>query len=265
MDTQNLDFLKNNLKYMGFGEGLNPAMEKNIQQGFPEFTLRFQNEYGKETLDAQLHFRKSDQSDMYFFNRYDAKLSNDPQHRQTFYINKGAGVTLKEAFNLLSGRSVNKDLTNSEGQKYNAWVQLDFAEKDQHGSYKMKQFHQNYGYDLDKALSSLPIKELANSTDKERLVASLEKGNVQAVTFDKDGKQDKMFIEANPQFKTINVFDAQMSKMQREGMQQHASKHTQQQESAKENTEKQNVSSVKAPKPLIEKKRSSSKKGLSLS
>ncbi len=66
---------------------------------------------------------------MYFFNKYNLTLKqeNSPNMmEQTFYINKGNNITLKEAFNLVSGRSINKDLTNKEGQVYNAWMQMDF-------------------------------------------------------------------------------------------------------------------------------------------
>ena len=37
-----------------------------------------------------------------------------------------------------------------------------------------------------------------------------------SVTFNKDGKEDKMFIEANPQFKTLNLYDASMKKIYQE-------------------------------------------------
>ena len=214
MNTQNLDYLKDNLKYLGFGEKLYPELEKNIQQGSPEFSLKLQNEYNKDKMEAQLHFRRSEQSDMYFFNRYDAKIAtNSDAHSQTFYLNKGYGVTLKEAYNLLSGRSINKDLTNKEGQLYNAWVQLDFKQSDEKGNFKMKQYHQNYGYDLEKVLNNHPIKELTNEQDKTRLMESLNKGNRQSVTFIDNGSEQKHYIEANPQFKSLNVYDAGMKRV----------------------------------------------------
>ena len=214
MNTQNLDYLKDNLKYLGFGEKLYPELEKNIQQGSPEFSLKLQNEYNKDKMEAQLHFRRSEQSDMYFFNRYDAKIAtNSDAHSQTFYLNKGYGVTLKEAYNLLSGRSINKDLTNKEGQLYNAWVQLDFKQSDEKGNFKMKQYHQNYGYDLEKVLNNHPIKELNNEQDKTRLMESLNKGNRQSVTFIDNGSEQKHYIEANPQFKSVNVYDANMQRV----------------------------------------------------
>lgn len=40
---------------------------------------------------------------------------------------------------------------------------------------------------------------------------SLEKGNQHPVIFLKDGKEEKMHIEANPQFK--NLYDSKMQKV----------------------------------------------------
>jgi hypothetical protein len=153
---------------------------------------------------------------MYFFNKYDLTLKqeNSPEiMSQTFYLNKESNITLKEAYNLMSGRAVNKDLTNKEGQIYNAWVQLDMKNTDQNGNYKMKQFHQNYGFDLEKSLSKLPNKELSNEQDKAALLNSLHKGNKQSVTFLQNGNEQRHFIEANPQFKSINIYDSNMQRL----------------------------------------------------
>jgi hypothetical protein len=224
MNTKNFEFLKDGLKYMGFGDKLNSELETRINEQPTEFKLSMQGEYkkdsGVERVDYTLDFRKSDQTDMYFFNRYQATLRNeeDPtkEKSQTFYVTKNSGITAKEAYNLLSGRSVNKDLTNKEGQPFNAWLKMDFTEKDKNDNFKVKQFTSGYGYELDKVLDKFPVKELADAEQKEKLMKSLEKGNLTSVTFQKDGKEDKMFIEANPQFKTLTVYDASMKKMYQE-------------------------------------------------
>jgi hypothetical protein len=52
---------------------------------------------------------------MYFFNKYDASLQAKDM-AQTFYINKGSGITAKEAYNLMEGRAVHKELENKEGE-----------------------------------------------------------------------------------------------------------------------------------------------------
>jgi|APTNR8051073442_1049403.scaffolds.fasta_scaffold00018_213 hypothetical protein len=219
MNTKNFEFLRDGLKYMGFGDKLNADLEKQITQQPAEFNLTLQGEFKRDGIndkvDYRLDFKKSDQTDMYFFNRYQATLKNDDpaqEKTQTFYVTKNSGITAKEAYNLLSGRSVNKDLTNKEGQPFNAWLQLDFAEKDKNDNFKVKQYHQGYGYELEPVLNRYPIKELGNDEEKVKLIKSLEKGNLQPVTFIKEGQEQKMFIEANPQFKTLNLYDAKMEK-----------------------------------------------------
>ncbi|HWI93878.1 MAG TPA: hypothetical protein VNT20_21510 [Flavisolibacter sp.] len=219
MNAQNLDYLKENLRLMGFGDKLHADLEKNMQQGFPEFVLKMQSEFNGKNMDTPLSFKKSDQSDMYFFNRFDAHLHhrNDVSKdiQQTFFLNKGHGVTLKEAFNLLEGRAVHKELPGKEG-KFNAWIQLDFKEKEENGNYKMKQFHENYGYDLEGSLKAFPIKELQNEQQSERLLMSLQKGNVQSVTMAAGGREQMFFVEANPQYKTVTVYDAHMKMLNKE-------------------------------------------------
>jgi hypothetical protein len=44
-------------------------------------------------------------------------------------------------------------------------------------------------------------------------VEALQKGNRQSVTFVQNGTEQKHFIEANPQFKTINVYDSNMQRL----------------------------------------------------
>lgn len=216
MNQKNFDYLKDQLKYTGFGEGLENELKDRMQQQTPKFMLLHQGSFGKDDIVSTLHFRKPEQSDMYFFNKYDLTLkkenASEPIH-QTFYLSKGKNITLKEAYNLLNGRAVNKDLTNKEGQVYNAWIQMDFKQTDKNGNYKLQQFHQNYGYDLKSALEKHPIRELSNEQDKAQLIESLHKGNRQSVTFLRNGIEEKHFIEANPQFKCINIFDRNLPRL----------------------------------------------------
>lgn len=216
MNMKNFEYLRDQVKYTGFGEGMENDLKKAIEQGQPEFRLKHQAQYGNDQVFADLHFSKSKQSDMYFFNSYSVarqKGNNTDAIEHTFYINKGNNITLKEAYNLMEGRSVNKDLTNKEGQVYNAWLQMDFKETDNKDYFKLKQFHQNYGYDLEAALAKHPIKELGHEEYKNNLLDSLKKGNLQSATFQKDGTEQKHYIEANPRFKTVNVYDSNQQRL----------------------------------------------------
>lgn len=222
MNTQNLEFLQSNLKYFGFGDKLNEALEKSISEQQKEFQLKLEIPHFNNKMDYTLHFKRSDSTDMYFFNRYDATLQNgNPDHNknQTFYINKGNGVTAKEAYNLLEGRSVFRNLINRKGNPYSAWLKIDFENKDDKGNHKLNQFSEQYGYDLEKTLSNFPIKEMGSEEQKLMLLSSLKKGNVQQVTMEKDGNQSKYFIEAVPQYKNINVYDPKMNMVKRQNVQ----------------------------------------------
>jgi hypothetical protein len=209
MNEKNLEALKNNLKYLGFGEGLSEQLEKKIEQKKPEFTLHHEVEYNNRKMVSELSFKAGEQNEMYFFNREQSRMEDQPDRTQTFYLDRGNGITTKEAFNLLEGRAVNKDLVNKEGQEYNAWVQLDFAKKEESGNYKINRYHENYNYDFTAEVQKLILKPMSEEQEKQ-LMSSLQKGNIQSATFLKDGEEHKMFIEANPKDRTINLYDNHM-------------------------------------------------------
>lgn len=215
MNEKNLEHLQKDLKYLGFGDALNEALEKNISEKKPDFTLQMQFEYGNRNMMTDLSFKAGKENDMYFFNNYRATMQDNPELSQLFYIDKGKGMTTKEAFNLLEGRAVNKDLTNREGQEYNAWLQLNFRETEENGNYKVNRYHENYNYDLPKAVSELVLKPMP-AEEEQKLMTSLAKGNIQSATFLKEGQEVQLFIEASPKERTINIYDKKMNPLSEE-------------------------------------------------
>ncbi len=281
MNNENFQYLSDNLKYMGFGENLKHDLEKNLKEGKGEFQLQYKAEINKKPFEATMNFRKSESSDMYIFNNYHASLEkeNGKKVEQTFYLNKGKGVTGKEAFNLLDGRSVYKELVTKEGQPYKAWIQLDFDNKDKNNNAEVKLFHEKYGFDLKAAVEKFPITDLKEAEKEKALMQSLQKGNLQSVTIEKDGSSHKMFIEADLQFKEVNLYDSNLKLVAKESIEIYQSigkieaslalkeqlgddkkkELKQELKSEKEKVEKKN------DKTLLPKKRESSKKGLGVS
>jgi hypothetical protein len=263
MNENNYDYLNKQIKFTGFGEGHQEKLKENLQKQTPEFTIFHQQDFGKDNVVATLQFKKSEDSDMYFFNRYNLMLKNQ-QHtdplKQTFYINnKEDNITLKEAYNMMSGRAVHKELTNKEGEKYNAWLQLDFKTIDKHGNYEVKKFHQNYGFDLEKTLAKYPIKELSVESDKPRLMESLHRGNRQGVTFQHDGREQKVFIEASPQFKSLNFYDGNMKRVNAHTLYEKQGEGQTEKQEAKKETVKQDKAGDDEPE--IGAQKQSAKKG----
>jgi len=222
MNEENVVYLQNNLKYLGFGEQLNAALRESIEKALPEFKLETSiamsdpvhkdNPELADKMSYTLNFSKSKETDMYFFNNFEATLQKaggiDPVS-QVFYINKGKGVTAKESFNLLSNRAVNKDVVLKSGEKANLWLKLDFSDKVD-GKYAMKNFGEKYGFDLSATIDRFMIADLEKPGFKDQLMKSLQRGNVHEVSFSKDGRETKGFVAANPQYKTLDFYDAGM-------------------------------------------------------
>jgi hypothetical protein len=280
MNKENFQYLSDNIKYMGFGENLKSELEKNLNEGKTDFQLHYKAEINKKPFEAMLNFRKSDTTDMYFFNNYHASLgkSDGQKVEQTFYLNKGKGVTSKEAFNLLEGRAVQKDLVTKEGQSYKAWMQFNLGYKDSNNNFDVKQFHENYGFDLKAAVEKFAITELRDPEKEKALMQSLQKGNVQSVTIEKEGSSHQMFIEADPQFKKVRLFDSQMKLVQNDSIGQYKSvghtdakpikeevKNDKKKELKQEDIPGKEKLEKKNSKTLLPKKRVHTKKGLAVS
>jgi hypothetical protein len=197
MNDQNLSYLQKQLLNLGFGEGMNAELEKQIRAKAPEFTLRATNTYNKQAVDYTLHYKAGDKDEMYFFNRYDAALQGKDM-AQTFYINKGSGITAKEAYNLMEGRAVHKELENKEGEKYKAWVVLDRENRTDNGNFKLKTFSEGWNYKPERAIDKMDIAGIQEAGAREKLMKSLEKGNNHQVEAMRDGKTVKVYLAANP-------------------------------------------------------------------
>ena len=87
-------------------------------------------------------------------------------------------------------------------------MKLDFDKRDAYSNYAIRQFRPDYGFDLEKVLKHYPIDELTDEITKATLLTALQRGDLHPVTFVKTRKTEKMLIEANPPFKTINIYPA---------------------------------------------------------
>ncbi|WP_297337920.1 hypothetical protein [Algoriphagus sp.] len=213
MDMENYEFLTEKLMYSGFEDKLNAKLKEAIEAGKEDFILTHRANIESKQLDVDLYFKKSQISDRYFFNKYEAKLqhpeSGQEPRTHTFYQNQG--ITLKEAFNLLEGRAVYKSLLGSDKETYKAWLQLDLSKKDEKNNFVINKYFENYGFDLKAALAKFPIKELGEETKLGWMLKSLQKGNTFPVVMVQSGREEIMYVEANPKFKSINLYDVSMN------------------------------------------------------
>ncbi|HET7117752.1 MAG TPA: hypothetical protein VFI29_14760 [Hanamia sp.] len=204
---ENNQSLQHQVQRAGFF-GLSTKIAEQTKEGQQQFSIPvsyYLND--KERVDQQLSFSK-DPSGQYYFEGFKTALYNEAKpaekRQQYFSMRHEHAVNTTEAYNLLSGRYI---------QNGSTWLQLDFNDKDQQGNFRVKQFHADYGYDIDKVLQQLPLKELLNKEEEVRLKEALKNGHKALVSFMKDGREQRFYIEANPQFKSVNIYDEHSRKI----------------------------------------------------
>ncbi|MCV9932903.1 hypothetical protein OIU80_11465 [Flavobacterium sp. LS1R47] len=200
-EQKNNQALHDQVQRVGFKD-LSNQIDQQIKQGHEQFTIPvsyYINE--KERLNHELSFIKN-QSGQYQFEGYKTTLQNESKpeedRSQYFKVQERNSIDIIQAYNLLAGRAI---------QKEESWIQLNLNDKDAVGNHRIKEFHSEYGYDLEKALQQLPLKELSNKANAYKLQDALRQGNRQLVTLLKNGKEHQFYIEANPQFKSVNIYD----------------------------------------------------------
>jgi hypothetical protein len=226
LNQKNHDHLKNQLLYTGFGDGLNEPLKAKMLEGANEFTLPHSKKFGQDEVNSTLHFSKSDKSDLYFFNKFDVSLKQpgkEEELKQSYLIGEKYNFTLQERYNMLNGRAVYKELPKMEpvviegkermkptGETYTGWKDLNFKETDTHGNFLPKTMF----WDHQKELVNYPIKEVAEPYDRNRLLASLEKGNLAKVTIVKDGTALKGTVAANPRQQRFDFYDGNSQRLE---------------------------------------------------
>ncbi len=99
-----------------------------------------------------------------------------------------------------------------------AWMTLDIEKgKDRFGNFSMNQYNDpSYGFNLKDTLDKFKIKELEDPKKAEKLEESLKNGNRPMITVEKDGQPYKLFIEAVPRFRSMNMFEESGAPAKRE-------------------------------------------------
>lgn len=104
---------------------------------------------------------------------------------------------------MLSGRAVLKNGT---------WKQFNFYDKDKMDNYRLHEYPEAYGYNVSGVLNTLPLKN-DDYNSFESLADPLKKGGREETVLLIQGNEMKVFLEANPRFKTLNYYNDRMQKI----------------------------------------------------
>ena len=225
--SNQLNYLKNQVKYLGLGEDakLHKDLENAILSPEDKVTVRAEYNYPDRlmkgnTATFDLNLTKTEQGGV-FLNSYRANLTtkNGEERSQTFKVQKENSVTAKEAINLLEGRSVKiehdvVDKKTGELSRTESFIKLNMKEpKTDYGNYKYEWYNKNaYGVDIDNIMQKSNL-TFANDIERERTKKHLEKGNITQVTFQQENLQIQGFAVLNPQWKMLNLYDSAMNRV----------------------------------------------------
>lgn len=205
-------------------KNFNSINEKVQRIGFPDLSEKIKNLMGreqenfslplsyyineKEKINHSLCFSKNAEGH-FELDGFKSSLQKNsaPEDSREYFFKNGLenNFRLNEVYNLLSGRSVAHN---------QSWFQLDFNDKDASGNYQLKEFRNEYAYDLEKALKAIPLKEISNPYEMEKLKNTLRQGDRVSAVLIKDRRENQIYIEANPQFKSLNIYDQHFQKVQ---------------------------------------------------
>ncbi|MFD2968837.1 hypothetical protein [Sphingobacterium bambusae] len=232
MNENNLEYLKKTLDNLGFDNKLNEVLETAIRREMPNFSLGIQTTHRPldsvdpkaartEKLSFDINFNRSKDSDMYFLNDYKVTLQqkdNPIVRSQTFNLERDYRVTALQAFKLLSGQAIEKDVflrTKNEPNRENTpnqertpvWFKLNLEVKDAYGNHPMRTFRPEYGYDLEASLKKYPIKGLKDAEKLQEVSKALRNGNIVQADLQIGRRTIPVTLAANPQMKTIDILD----------------------------------------------------------
>lgn len=225
MQQRNYEFLCDQLQAAGFPADLQAPLSRMLESGATEFQLDYPETFETGPVKVVLHLQKSNRSEFYFFTRFmlslDSPDTSDPAEvpYQMFPVYKNKSFTLREAYNLISGRAVHKSFMSMQGSHYRVWVQLNFTETDARGNYRFEYFYPHYGYDLEAVVEKFPLQELNDPDGKSLLLNALAQGERGKATLIQGPRLSTCFLEASPKFKTLKIFDESMQRLSNRALQ----------------------------------------------
>lgn len=174
-----------------------PSVSQKMNSGlfkFSEPVSHYVN--ANEQIRHNLQFEQKNNGE-YHLSATQVELKNDLDpslnRKQTF--DPRLAIKEDEAYNLLSGRSI---------EKGGVWLKLDLNDRDVDGNYKIKEFPASYGYDIQKVMTDV----FSNKKIDSGVIESLNRGNREEIKIN----NRQYYIEADPQHRSINIYDSKMQK-----------------------------------------------------
>lgn len=200
--------LKDQLRKSGFSR-LIGKLENNVELGMKSFRLSDAHYVSeREMMDYQLMVKKQPEGD-YVLEGYKATLTDGQNEKKSHYFQPEDSnlISADQAHRLLSGGAILVTETVDHVKEVK-WIQLDLSDKGLNDQYRIKEFQASYGFDVEKVINGLPFIQKKYPGEIRDIISGMEQGKRMEVSFEVDDIKRTVFLSANPQMKTIDVFDA---------------------------------------------------------
>ncbi|SDD71514.1 hypothetical protein [Pedobacter soli] len=238
MNQNNLEYLQKMLDHLGFGTRLNAVLESAIYKKPESFNIGLNQKYipaefrsdpgkGVDMMHFDLQFNKSRETDAYFLNGFEATLkryNTDQPVSKIFDIEKHHRMTALQSYKLLCGLSLQKDiflrdLTHGGAdtlERIPVWFSLDLQVTNERGNHPLNRFYPGYGFDLEATVDRYNFKGLEDMQKRDAVIRALKYGNLIELPLELDGKVQPVYLSANPEMKTLNVYSKEMQPIKTE-------------------------------------------------
>lgn len=238
-NEKNLEYLQKLQTSLGFGEKLNGVLESAISRELPKFTLGISNTLRPlESKDVNapktdyiqygLNFNRQKDGDAYFLNTIDVtlhKTGESVQRQQTFDLERDHRITALQAYKLLSGLSLEKDIyvrpqgadtDAKKSEKIKAWFKLQLDVKDAYGNHPLKVLRPEYGYQFENGIARYPLKGLDKEVTKSEGLQAMRNGNYWHTELAMGKKSIPVLVTPNPVMKSFDIYDKNMKEVRDE-------------------------------------------------
>ena len=238
-NEKNLEYLQKLQTSLGFGEKLNAVLESAISRELPKFTLGISNilrpleskdvnALKTDYIQYGLNFNKQKDGDAYFLNTIDVTLHKTGEsvpREQTFDIERDHRITALQAYKLLSGQSLEKDIyvrpqgaeaDAKKSEKIKAWFKLQLDVKDAYGNHPLKVLRPEYGYQFENGITKYPLKGLDKEATKSEGLQAMRNGNYWQTELTMGKKTIPVLVAANPVMKSFDIYDKNMKEVRDE-------------------------------------------------
>lgn len=199
----NYEYLCDDLRFLEFNLPSFYPLEQKIGNNRSPFDFKFTTEVDGKRVNSVLTLRKPLYYEFFFIEDYRLALAA----KQHWFNNPTIqGLTLRQAFNLISGRAVLRTRFPKTAEKYIARAQLDLKSRSAE-DFELIKIPGSGSFNPSAGINTLSIRPLSHDWDYKKFIRSLEQRNLQVALQKQNGIMKKIFIAAKPAAKAINIYE----------------------------------------------------------